>query len=148
MNSDFKDALQCLLDERVRFLVVEGYAVIHYTQPRFTKDLDIWLEPAPENAGAVARAFRRFGLPLIESREADLAVPGTRFMAGVPPNAIDFITTCSNLEFSSCWNAREVVSIGGMSVPYLSREDLIEAKEFLSREQDVLDLRLLRERRS
>jgi len=144
MNSDFKDALQCLLDEGVRFLVVGGYAVIHYTQPRFTKDLDIWLEPTSENAAAVARAFRRFGLPLIEITEADLAVPGTQFMAGVPPNAIDFITTCSNLDFASSWNTREVVPIGDLSVPYLSRLDLIEAKQFLGRDQDLLDLRLLR----
>jgi hypothetical protein len=144
MNSDFRDALQCLLDESVRFLVVGGYAVIHYTQPRYTKDLDIWLEPATDNAAAVARAFRRFGLPLIEITEADLAVPGPQFMAGIPPNAIDFITTCSNLEFVSCWNSREIVPIGGLLVPYLSRHDLIAAKQFLGREQDQIDLRLLR----
>jgi hypothetical protein len=144
MNSDFKDALQCLLDEGARFLVVGGYAVIHYTQPRFTKDLDLWLEPNSENAAAVARAFRRFGLPLIEITEADLALPGTQFMAGVPPNAIDFITTCSHLEFGPCWDAREIVPIEDLSVPYLSRTHLIAAKEQLARDQDKIDLRLLR----
>jgi hypothetical protein len=143
MNSDFKDALRCLLDEGVRFLVVGGYAVIHYTQPRFTKDLDVWLEPSDANARAVARAFRTFGLPLIEITEGDLAQPGTQFMAGIPPNAIDFITTCSALEFAGCWERRELVVIDDLEVPYLSRTDLVEAKRQLGRDQDRVDLRLL-----
>lgn len=143
MNSDFKDALRCLLDEGVRFLVVGGYAVIHYTQPRFTKDLDIWLEPSGANARAVARAFRTFGLPLIEITEGDLAQPGTQFMAGIPPNAIDFITTCSALEFAACWERRELVVIDDLEVPYLSRTDLVEAKQQLGRDQDRVDLKLL-----
>lgn len=145
MNSDFKDALRCLLDEQVRFLVVGGYAVIHYTQPRFTKDLEIWLEPSASNARAVARASRRFGLPLIEITEHDLAQPGTQFMAGIPPNAIDFITTCSALEFTGCWERRELVVIDKLELPYLSRNDLVASKQQLGRDQDRVDLGLLRE---
>lgn len=145
MNSDFKDALRCLLDEQVRFLVVGGYAVIHYTQPRFTKDLEIWLEPSASNARAVARASRRFGLPLIEITEHDLAQPGTQFMAGIPPNAIDFITTCSALEFTGCWERRELAVIDKLELPYLSRNDLVASKQQLGRDQDRVDLGLLRE---
>lgn len=143
MNSDFKDVLRCLLDEGVRFLVVGGYAVIHYTHPRFTKDLDVWIEPSEANARAVARAFRTFGLPLIEITEGDLAQPGTQFMAGIPPNAIDFITTCSALEFAGCWERRELVAIDDLGVPYISRKDLLEAKQQLGRDQDRVDLRWL-----
>ena len=47
MDSDFKNLLRFLGEEEVRFLVVGGYAVIHYAQPRYTKDLDIWIEPKP-----------------------------------------------------------------------------------------------------
>ena len=117
--------------------------VIHYTQPRFTKDLDIWLDPSEKNAQAVARAFRAFGLPLIEITERDLAQPGTQFMAGIPPNAIDFITTCSALEFAGCWERRELVEIDDLELPYLSRNDLVAAKQQLGRDQDRVDLGLL-----
>jgi hypothetical protein len=48
MNSDFKELLPALSAREVRFLVVGGYAVIHYPQPRFTKDLDLWLDPSRE----------------------------------------------------------------------------------------------------
>ena len=143
MNSDFKDALRFLLEEDVRFLIVGGYAVIHYTQPRFTKDLEVWLEPTPANAVSTARAWQRFGIPLIEITEEDLGKTGTQFMIGIPPNAIDFITTCSDLEFDPCWKRREGVPIDDLEVPYLSRVDLIAAKTFLGRAQDQLDLTLL-----
>ena len=144
MNSDFKDALRCLIDEGVRFLIVGGYAVVHYTEPRFTKGLDIRLEPSEENARAIVRAFQAFGLPLIEITERDLAQPGTQFMAGIPPNAIDFITTCSSLEFAGCWERRELVQIDDLELPYISRLDLVAGKQYLGRDQDRADLRKLR----
>ncbi|MFN0128331.1 MAG: hypothetical protein ACKV19_16785 [Verrucomicrobiales bacterium] len=147
MNSDFKDALSALIDAEVRFLVVGGYAVIHYAEPRFTKDLDLWIEPSATNASALAKAFRRFGLPLIEVTEADFARPGTQFMVGVPPTSIDFITTCANLDFAPCWERRVMVDIGGLSVPYLSESDLILGKEQLGRDQDLIDVRKLREQK-
>src|SRR5438874_4890926 len=55
MNSDFKDLLKVLNDYKVRYLVVGGYAVMAYTEPRYTKDLDIWIEASPKNARAVFR---------------------------------------------------------------------------------------------
>ena len=57
MNSDFKDLLQILAECEVRYLVAGGYAVIHHSQPRYTKDIDIWLEPNPANS-----CGRSFGL--------------------------------------------------------------------------------------
>ena len=60
MNSDFKDLLRLLHEEEVRYLIVRGYAVIHYSQPRYTKNIDIWLKPIAENAAKVMRVFARF----------------------------------------------------------------------------------------
>ncbi len=70
MNSDFKDLLRALSAREVKFLVVGGYAVIHYSQPRFTKDLDIWLEASPENA---RRFFVRALAKKVAGRHQDLA---------------------------------------------------------------------------
>lgn len=66
MNQDFRDMLRLLEEHGVDYLVVGGYAVIRYTQPRFTKDLDIWIRPSRENAAKTAKALRAFGVPLIE----------------------------------------------------------------------------------
>jgi hypothetical protein len=57
MNSDFKDLLHIFAEHRVEYIIVGAYAVIHYTQPRYTKDIDLWIKPSKENAARVARAF-------------------------------------------------------------------------------------------
>jgi hypothetical protein len=80
MNSDFKDLLRVLSAHDVRFLVVGGYAVIHYSQPRYTKDLDLWLEPTEENARRFVRALAELGAPLLDITESDFAVPGTQYV--------------------------------------------------------------------
>ena len=64
MNSDFKDLLRILLEKGARFLIIGGYAVIRYTEPRYTKDLDLLISPTPENAAKVYAALQDFGAPL------------------------------------------------------------------------------------
>lgn len=83
--------------------------MIHSAEPRFTKDLDLWLEPSAASARRVAVAFREVGIPLIEITEADLGQPGTQFMLGRSPVMLDFLTTIQPLDFAFCWQRRESV---------------------------------------
>ena len=140
MNSDFRELLQCFARHRVRYLVVGGYAVIHYAQPRFTKDLDLWIEPSAANARRVAAAFGEFGIPLIEITEADLARPGTQFMLGRSPVMLDFLTSVQPLDFALCWARRKRVRHDFGSVNYLHRDDLISSKRHAGRLQDQADI--------
>ena len=48
VNRDFRDLFLSFVDADVRFLAVGSHAVIHYTVPRYTKDLDLWIDPTPE----------------------------------------------------------------------------------------------------
>ena len=77
-NRDFRDRLADFSAHDVRFLIVGGYAVTFHARPRSTKDLDIWIEPSPENAAKVHAALMRFGAPLAAHgvQAADLATPG------------------------------------------------------------------------
>ena len=61
LNPDFKEFLQLLNDSEVKYLVVGGYAVAFHGYPRYTRDLDIWIETSPENAGRVMQTLQRFG---------------------------------------------------------------------------------------
>lgn len=144
MNSDFKELLSALNERDVEYLIVGGYAVIFHTEPRFTKDLDIWVKPGRENASRLMAAFRQFGLPLVEIEEADFAVPGTQYMIGVPPVAIDFLTSIGEFNFEACWNRRVPDDIDGTPVAYLGRDDLVASKEITRRDQDLADLRKLK----
>ena len=55
MNSDFSDLLKFFKSCKVRYLIVGGYAVMKYTEPRYTKDLDIWIEASAKNAQRFSR---------------------------------------------------------------------------------------------
>jgi hypothetical protein len=76
LNEDYKEMLQCLLEENVRFLLVGAYAVAVYGYPRATKDMDVFIRAAPDNASNLMRALRRFGAPVSEVSEADFASEG------------------------------------------------------------------------
>lgn len=61
MNSDFKDLLQIMENYQVKYMIVGGYAVMHYSEPRYTKDLDIWIEASRENSKKMYSALAEFG---------------------------------------------------------------------------------------
>ncbi len=140
MNSDFKDLLRLFGVHEVRYLVVGGYAVSYHAQPRFTKDLDLWVEPSNANATRVATALQSFGIPLIEVTEADFSHEGLQFAVGMPPSQLDFLTTVPGLDFADCWPNRSLTEIDGIPVFYLSKGDLIRAKKTAGRAQDLADL--------
>ncbi|HEV7698604.1 MAG TPA: hypothetical protein VGO43_00095 [Pyrinomonadaceae bacterium] len=144
MNSDFKDLLRAFNETGVRYLVVGGYAYAEHVEPRYTKDLDIWIERGPDNAERVLAALRDFGAPLRELTKDDLTTPGTFFQIGLPPNRIDIITQLEGMDFSACWERRKTASLGGIDVSYISLNDLIENKERTGRPHDLADAELLR----
>ena len=140
MNSDFRDLLRILNEEKVKYLVAGGYAVIHHSQPRYTKDLDLWVEPSEENAHRLMKAFASFGLPLVGLTEEDFSKPQTQFSIGVAPCEIDFLTTIPGLEFAPAWERRVTSDEQGLSILYLSKADLIAAKKTAGRIQDLADI--------
>ncbi len=70
MNTDFKELLKIFNQHAVKYLVVGGYAVMKYSEPRYTKDIDLWVEAAPDNARKVFQALKAFGAPLTATRTA------------------------------------------------------------------------------
>ena len=144
MNSDFKDLLRIFAEEEVEFLVVGAYAVIHHTQPRYTKHLDVWIKPSPENARRVSRAFLRFGVPMVEVTETDFAKGGLQYAIGMPPAQIDFLTSLPGTDFESAWRDHVEARCEGVTVPFLGVPQLVAAKTHAGRPQDLADLDELR----
>jgi hypothetical protein len=99
LNEDYRDMLQALSDEKVRFLLVGAYALAAHGYPRATMNIDIWIMQSPENAGAVMRALRHFGTPLQNLTLQDLQRDETVIQIGVAPRRIGIITTASGLQF-------------------------------------------------
>jgi hypothetical protein len=85
INSGFKDLLRSFNAAGVRYLIVGGYAVVVHTEPRYTKDLDIWIEPGLENARAMLEALAGFGAPTANVKPSDFTEPEVFFQIGVEP---------------------------------------------------------------
>jgi len=145
MNSDFKDLLSTFNEVGVRYLVVGGYAYAEHVEPRYTKDLDVWIERSDDNAERVLSALSAFGAPLRDLSKDDLTTPGTFFQIGLPPNRIDIITQLEGMDFSDCWARRKTVQLSALSVDYISARDLIENKERTGRPHDLADAEHLRQ---
>lgn len=140
LNQDFKEFIQSLNDNLVRYLVVGGYAVAFHGHPRYTKDIDIWIEMSPENAVSVVKALEQFGFGSLGLQETDFLIPGQVIQLGQPPNRIDLLCTVSGVDFSACYESRITVEIDGALVSFIDLENLKKNKAASGRHQDLADL--------
>jgi len=143
-SPDFKELLSLLEKHKVRYLVVGGYAVMKYTEPRFTKDLDLWISTDKENSKAVYAALKEFGAPLKGLSPADFTQEGYFYQMGNPPFRLDVMMSIPGVTFETAWSNREKVQVEGLAIPFISKADLIKAKEAGGRPQDLIDAKELR----
>ena len=143
VNSDFSDLLRIFNEHNVKYMVVGGYAVVQYAEPRFTKDLDVLIATNEENSKAVYDALREFGAPLSGLTSKDFAEDGFFFQMGVPPIRVDVLMGIPGIQFEACWNRRMEVDFDGLKVIFISKQDLIASKRAAGRPQDLIDADLL-----
>jgi hypothetical protein len=143
-NADFKDLLRDFNESGVRYLIVGAHAVMFYTEPRFTKHLDIWIEGTARNARRVWTALLRFGAPLADVKLDDFLVGDLVYQIGVAPNRVDILMGLPGVRFPTAWHNRKAVRFLGVRAYVLSRRDLIRSKRKAGRPQDMLDLAWLR----
>jgi predicted nucleotidyltransferase len=143
VNSDFSDLLRIFNVHNVRYLVIGGYAVVQYAEPRFTKDLDVLISTDTANAAAVYEALREFGAPLTDLTPKDFSEEGFFFQMGAPPVRVDVLMGIPGIHFDDCWKRRVEVDFEGLKVVFISKEDLIASKRAAGRPQDLIDIDLL-----
>jgi hypothetical protein len=143
VNPDFRDLFAALNDARANYLVVGAHAVAFYAEPRFTKDLDVWVEASPLNAPRIMAALLAFGTPLAGVSAADFQAPGAVLQIGVAPNRIDITTHIDGVAFEAAWPNRLITSFGDQQICIIGRAELITNKTAAARPQDLLDLALL-----
>ena len=146
ISSDYSDLLRCLNEAGVEYLIVGGYAVMIHSEPRFTKDLDIWVNPTPENAAKLWSALRAFGAPLRGVAPQDFTEPEVFYQLGIEPVRADVMTAVPGLTFTEAWINRIEIDFGGVIAGVLNLTDLVTAKKASGRPQDRRDLRLLLKR--
>jgi len=138
---DFKGLLELLNSEKVKYLVVGGYAVIHYGYRRATRDLDIWIAVDAENSRRVSRVMQKFtGFPASEVKPSMFQQKGRIFIFGREPVRVDLLTNPDAVDFDESYASRVVVIWDGVEVPLISIEDLRKNKAGSGRPKDLADL--------
>jgi len=143
VEKDFKEFLESLVSKKVKFLIVGGFAYSIYAEPRYTKDLDLFVERSHENADRILSAVRSFFGESLGLKKSDLLAPKTFVQMGFPPLRIDLTTHCDGLVFKEAWKNRMAGKYGDIDVFFLSLDDLIKNKAATGRDQDLVDVKYL-----
>lgn len=140
LNQDFREFVELLNKNSVRYLVVGGYAVAAHGHPRYTKDLDVWIEISRDNAARLVRALEEFGFGSTGLQEKDFLNLEQVIQLGKPPNRIDILTSIDGVDFESCYTSKVEIFIDEVPVNFIDLENLKKNKKALGRLQDLADL--------
>ncbi len=139
VTADFQDMLLLLERHRVRYLIVGGYAFALHARPRYTKDLDIFVDPDRDNVERTNAALKEFGSPYLLDPES----PDEILQIGLEPDRINLIRRIGELNFSKAWQTRVRVRYGEVEANWIGLEALIETKRIAGRPRDIEDAELL-----
>jgi hypothetical protein len=113
--------------------------VAYHAKPRFTKDIDIFIDPSADNVERVLQALDDFGFTDLGLKAVDFAA-GHIVQLGVPPNRVDLMTAIDGVTFSEAWAGRVAGRFGEQPVFYIGRAELIRNKQASGRPQDLADI--------
>lgn len=142
---DFCELLECFNANRVRYLVVGAYALAFHGVPRMTGDLDLLLDPAPDNAEHVIGALTAFGFGDVGLSVADFQKPDVVIQLGLPPVRVDLLTDITGVTWDVAWAGRAAGEFGGVPVAFLGIAELRANKRATGRHKDLADLEALGE---
>ena len=140
LNQDFREFIESLNANQVRYLVVGGYAVAIHGHPRYTKDIDIWVEVSPANAANLIRALDQFGFGSLGLKESDFLETDQIIQLGNPPNRIELFTALPGVDFAICYPLRVEIELDNVRVNFIDLENLKKNKLASGRHQDLADV--------
>jgi len=143
LAEDFNDFLVLCLKHKVKFLVIGGYAVVHYSRPRYTGDLDIWVESSYENAEKVVAVLLDFGFTTNDVTTEMITDEKEIIRMGYEPFRLELFTKIPGVTFTHCYPNLTSVNINGNPIPFIGLEDLKTNKAACGRDKDLQDLKEL-----
>jgi predicted nucleotidyltransferase len=135
--------LKLLNEFEVEYLIVGGFAVMKYGEPRYTKDLDVWVHNSAQNSLRVVGALKKFGAPLEHDGITSETFTGKQvvYQIGIAPVRIDILTEITGVQFPDSWGKRVASTFFGVPVNFISLDDLVTNKKALGRSSDLKDLK-------
>jgi len=145
IERDFKELLVLLNTHNVEYIVVGAYALAFHGAPRFTGDLDIFVESDPANARRVMAALSDFGFGSVGLSAEDFEKPDQVVQLGVPPVRIDLITSISGVSWDDAVSGSVKADLDEVPVRFIGRHDFVVNKRAAGRKKDLADLEALGE---
>ncbi|MBW1928661.1 MAG: hypothetical protein JRJ13_05850 [Deltaproteobacteria bacterium] len=138
---DFEDILELLEKHKAKYLIIGGLAFTYHVKPRYTKDMDLWIDPSRENITRTNQALQEFGSPFLLGMDR----PEEILQLGVAPNRIDILKKVKGARFETAWKRRIRAPFGKVQANWVDIDTLIRIKSRLEGPRHQEDLRLLRE---
>ncbi len=146
MHPDLFELLELLLAHNVEFLVVGSTALAIHARPRYTEDIDLWIQRSSENSFRLASALRDFGFQITDEALRPFWSEDRQMITlGAKPQAVDLLNFLGEDSFESAWENRIEAIIGGVNVPVIGLREFVRAKRTAGRPKDLADLALLEE---
>lgn len=145
VEKDYEDLLRLFNKHKVRYCVIGAYAVAFYAKPRYTKDMDLLIDPDIKNSERIIKALNEFGFKSIKLSLRDFTKKGSIIQLGYEPIRIDIITSISTISFKNIWGNRKKGIYGKQKINFVSLKDLIKIKKVSKRKQDQVDLEILKQ---
>ena len=142
-EKDFEDLLRSFNKHRVKYCIVGAFAVAFHALPRYTKDMDIFVEPSQSNAAKIISALREFGFAAMQLSASDFSAEGRIIQLGYEPVRVDILTSIEGCAFAEVWKNRKTGRYGKTRVYFIGLNELIKNKRASQRKQDLADLELL-----
>ena len=146
LHNDFADFLRLLNERNVRYLVVGGYAVAYHGYPRYTGDLDVFVEASPENAARLVEVYGEFGFNRSDLRPELFMIPDNVVRIGHEPVRLEVLTSITGVAFADAYVRRIQVEVNGIVVPFIALVDLLKNKTSTGRGKDRVDAEALQKR--
>lgn len=147
VSSDYEDLFKTLNAHKIRYLVVGGYAAMYYTQPRYTKDVDVWIIPELNDAQRVYEALKDYGAPLKGMSPEDFTDKKMIFQIGVAPIRVDIMIDVPGIDYERAWKNRKRNRFGKTPINIMGLDELIRVKKRTGRDTDMIDVEKLLRRR-
>jgi predicted nucleotidyltransferase len=140
LSRDLREFVECLNSKEVEYRIAGALAVSWYGFPRYSADVDLFVNPSEENAERIVAALRDFGFANLEVTREVLCLPDRVVQFGREPNRIDLMTGISGVAFEEAWPRRESGQIDGVPVKFIGRADLLRNKAAAGRAKDRVNL--------
>lgn len=143
VEKDYEELLKLFNKNKVKYCIVGAFALAFHAIPRYTKDMDIFIEASEKNAKGILKALNEFGFGVLNLSMSDFSAKGRTIQLGYEPVRIDILTLIDGCTFEEAWKNKKTGRYGKEKIYFIGLDDMIRNKKASKRKQDKADLEIL-----